>query len=90
MNWPLPIMPRGAETRGYGFPSLRPSPPLYLNAGSATTSSSLLVRWNLRFKLSYRDLSELAQELGVGVAPSTILRWVVCYALPVREMLAGP
>src|SRR4029077_7272287 len=39
------------------------------------------VRWSLRFKLSYRDLSELARELGVRVAPSTILRWVVCYAL---------
>ena len=39
------------------------------------------VRWYLRFKLSYRDLSELARELGVRVAPSTILRWVVCYAL---------
>jgi hypothetical protein len=26
---------------------------------------------------SYRDLAELARELGVGVAPSTVLRWVV-------------
>jgi transposase-like protein len=33
------------------------------------------------FKLSYRDLSALAGELGVRVAPSTILRWVVRYAL---------
>jgi transposase-like protein len=38
------------------------------------------VRWYLRFKLSYRDLSALASELGVRVAPSTILRWVVRYA----------
>jgi DDE domain len=30
----------------------------------------------LRFKLSYR---ELARELGVSVAPSTVLRWVVRY-----------
>ena len=35
------------------------------------------VRWYLRFKLSYRDLAELARELGVRVAPSTILRWVI-------------
>ena len=38
------------------------------------------VRWYLRFKLSYRDVSALAGELGVRVAPSTILRWVVRYA----------
>jgi transposase-like protein len=37
------------------------------------------VRWYLRFKLSYRDLAELARELGVSVAPSTVLRWVVRY-----------
>jgi hypothetical protein len=28
----------------------------------------------LRFKLSYRELAELARELGVSVAPSTVLR----------------
>jgi transposase-like protein len=28
---------------------------------------------------SYRDLAELAWELGVRVAPSTILRWVIRY-----------
>ena len=37
------------------------------------------MRWYLRFKLSYRDLAELARELGVSVAPSTILRWAVRY-----------
>ena len=37
------------------------------------------VRWYLRFKLSYRDLAELVRELGVDVAPSTILRWVIRY-----------
>ena len=40
----------------------------------------LCVRWYLRFKLSYRDMAEIARELGVLVAPSTILRWVVRYA----------
>ena len=38
------------------------------------------VRWYLRFKLSYRDMAEIALELGVNVAPCTILRWVVRYA----------
>ena len=38
------------------------------------------VRWYLRFKLSYRDMAEIAFELGILVAPCTILRWVVRYA----------
>ena len=38
------------------------------------------VRWYLRFKLSYREMAEVAWELGVLVSPSTILRWVVRYA----------
>jgi transposase-like protein len=37
------------------------------------------VRWYLRFRLSYRDLASVAAELGIRVAPSTILRWVVRY-----------
>ena len=37
------------------------------------------VRWYLRFKLSYREMAEIAWELGVMVAPCTILRWVVRY-----------
>ena len=40
----------------------------------------LCVRWYLRFRLSYRDLSSIAAEMGVAVAPSTILRWVIRYA----------
>ncbi|HTF67267.1 MAG TPA: hypothetical protein VK638_31770 [Edaphobacter sp.] len=38
---------------------------------------TLCVRWYLRVKLSYRDVAEIAWELGVFVAPSTILRWVI-------------
>src|SRR5690242_265008 len=38
------------------------------------------VRWYLRFRLSYRDLASIAAELGIPVAPSTILRWVVRYS----------
>lgn len=37
------------------------------------------VRWYLRFRLSYRDLSSIVAEMGVAVAPSTILRWVIRY-----------
>lgn len=37
----------------------------------------LCVRWYLRFRLSCRDLSSIAAEMGVAVAPSTILRWVI-------------
>ena len=40
----------------------------------------LCVRWYLPFQLSYRDVAEIAWELGVVVSPSTILRWVVRYA----------
>ena len=39
----------------------------------------LCVRWYLRFRLSYRDLASIAAELGMAVAPSTILRWVIRY-----------
>ncbi len=38
------------------------------------------VRWYLRFKLSYRDMAEIAWELGVLVSPSTIMRWGIRYA----------
>ena len=38
------------------------------------------VRWYLRFKVSYREMTEIARELGVLVAPCTILRWVVQYS----------
>ena len=41
---------------------------------------TLSVIWYLRFKLSYRDLAEMAGQFGILVAPSTILRWVVRYA----------
>jgi transposase-like protein len=58
------VMPR----LGAWFPIAPPVTRSFVNAGSPTTSSSLRVRWYLRFKLSYRDLSELARELGVCVA----------------------
>src|SRR4051794_40892153 len=39
----------------------------------------LCVRWYLRFRLSYRDLASIAAELGIAVALSMILRWVIRY-----------
>jgi len=38
------------------------------------------VRWYLQFKLSYRDMAGIAWEMGVNVAPCTILRWVVRFS----------
>ena len=36
----------------------------------------LCVRWNLRFKLSYRDLVEMMAEHGIDLAHTTIMRWI--------------
>jgi transposase-like protein len=78
MNSPLPFVPRGAKARGM---ARRHSPrhPLFRQRWFADDIIITCVRWYLRFKLSYRDLAELVRELGVCVAPSTILRWVVRY-----------
>jgi len=38
--------------------------------------SALAVRWYLRFRLSYADVTELLAERGVRVDPSTIYAWV--------------
>ena len=54
--------------------------PLFRRRRFADDVIIFCVRWYLRFKLSYRDMAEIACELGVPVAPSTILRWVVRYA----------
>ena len=39
----------------------------------------LCVRWYLSFKLSYRDLVSIMGERGIGLAHTTILRWVQYY-----------
>ncbi len=54
--------------------------PLFSRRRFADEVVTLCVGWYLRFKVSYRDLAEIAWELGVTVSPSTILRWVVRYA----------
>ena len=38
------------------------------------------VRWYCKYGISYRDLSEMMEERGVEVDPSTIMRWVHRYA----------
>jgi transposase-like protein len=40
----------------------------------------LCVRWYLSFKLSFRDLVAMMSERGLGIAHTTILRWVQHYA----------
>src|SRR5260370_3641624 len=39
----------------------------------------LCVRWYLTFKLSSRDLVQMMAERGIGLAHTTILRWVERY-----------
>ena len=45
----------------------------------------LSVSWYLRFKLSYRDLALMLGQMGVSVAPSTLLRWVIGYSVDFSE-----
>ena len=40
----------------------------------------LCVRWYLSYKLSYRDLVAMMSERGIGMAHTTILRWVQHYS----------
>ena len=39
----------------------------------------LCVRWYVTYKLSYRDLANMMAERGIGVAHTTIMRWVQRY-----------
>jgi transposase-like protein len=39
----------------------------------------LCARWYLRFKLSFRDLVEMMAERGIGLAHTTIMRWIQRY-----------
>jgi transposase-like protein len=78
MNYLLRLTPSDIQIRGMAHPhSLRH--PLFRRRWFTEEVIITCVRWYLRFKLSYRDLTELARELGVSVAPSTVLRWVVRY-----------
>lgn len=41
----------------------------------------LCVRWYLSYSLSYRNLQEMMNERGLGVAHTTIMRWVHQFAV---------
>src|SRR6266436_10281351 len=78
MTSPLLLSAASLENRGMTSNRLFRHP-LFRGRWFADEVILTCVRWYLRFKLSYRDLAELAGELGVRVAPSTILRWVIRY-----------
>jgi len=59
--------------------------PLFAKRWFADDTIIRCVNWYLRFKLSYRDLAQIMGELGVCVAPCTILRWVVRYSVDFAE-----
>ncbi|MBC6975069.1 IS6 family transposase [Bacillus sp. Xin] len=40
----------------------------------------LIVRWYLRYNLSFRDLVEIMEERGLSIAHTTIMRWVHQYS----------
>jgi transposase-like protein len=48
---------------------------------------SLIVRWYLRYNLSFRDLVEMIEERGLSIAHRTIMRWVHQYVPGVRRHL---
>ncbi|WP_262300351.1 IS6 family transposase [Microvirga sesbaniae] len=47
----------------------------------------LCVRWYCKYGISYRDLSEMMQERGVKVDPSTLFRWVQRYAPEIKKRM---
>ena len=61
--------------------------PLFRKRWFADDTIIQCVNWYLRFKLSYRDLAQIMGQLGVSVAPSTILRWVIRYAVDFAESM---
>lgn len=71
--------------------------PLFAKRWFADQVIILLVRWYLRFRLTYRDMASIAAEMGSSVAPSTILRWVIRYTdefvnrwAPFELVVGGP
>src|SRR3546814_19588749 len=45
------------------------------------------VRWYCRYQISYRDLEEMLADRGISVDPTTIYRWVQCYAPEMEQRL---
>ena len=70
MNYLLRLTPSDIQIRGMAHPySLRH--PLFRRRWFTDDIIITCVRWYLRFKLSYRDLAELARELGVSCVPAS-------------------
>ena len=53
--------------------------PMYRKRAFDADIIQLCVRWYISYRLSYRDLVEMMAERGIGVAHTTILRWVTRY-----------
>ncbi|WP_457094551.1 IS6 family transposase [Microvirga sp. P5_D2] len=45
----------------------------------------LCVRWYCKYGISSRDLAEMMPERGIVVDPTTIFRWVQCYAPEIEK-----
>src|SRR3954447_21350659 len=61
--------------------------PLFRKRWFADDTIVQCVNWYLRFKLSYRDLALMMGQLGISVAPATILRWVIRYSVDFAESM---
>ncbi|MBA8667949.1 IS6 family transposase [Holosporaceae bacterium 'Namur'] len=48
----------------------------------------LCVRWYLRYRVSYRNLSEMMEERGLNICPSTIYRWVQHYGPEIQKKVS--
>ncbi|MED0988297.1 IS6 family transposase [Bacillus nitratireducens] len=49
----------------------------------------LMVRWYLRYNLSFRDLVEMMEERGLSIAHTTIMRWVHQYGPELDKRIRG-
>jgi len=82
------IRARGAKARGMARRHA-PRHPLFRQRWFADDIIITCVRWYLRFKLSYRDLAELARELGRQRRPEHSPALGRTLRPGVREMLAS-
>ncbi|AXY11204.1 IS6 family transposase (plasmid) [Bacillus thuringiensis LM1212] len=47
----------------------------------------LMIRWYLRYNLSFRDLVEMMEERGLSLAHTTIMRWVHQYGPDLKKRI---
>jgi len=48
----------------------------------------LCLRWYLRYRLSYRNLSEMMNERGLDIVGSTVYRWVQHYSPELQKKVS--